>query len=416
MIYKSLGISFLLSTLLVLLGCSGGESSTTSTASATSTGQVIDAPVAGLSYVCGVSSGITDANGSYTFTKGDNCTFSVGNITVGTLSAVPQDGIVTPQDLAVVLRKNTDDVNALAIAQFLQSINSGTASGVITISSAVRTALSSSSVPAQSILTDGLCFGSTSSTNCQTKLAALVSVATAGKNALVSVANAKAALEAGMSAAKVNNLKGLVQVVNNQLAICDSSNTTNGSKFALCAASSCTPTGGTISVTNTKGVVNTFPEMKCTCPVVTGPSIADFNGGNMQGSCAIPTANAKYPNPIWSLFAITAIYPQESATPPFSTTAGSPQVCPGTGTQMATNCWSFECTIDPAQTSGITTASCYCPLGANLTGDPIAAGTPFVTEAGGAIETATGKPSAIKQAAACNSNPVGAPYALPATH
>jgi hypothetical protein len=410
--YRILSAFSLASVVLAIAACSGGgNSTTTTTASTTSTGQVVDAPIVGLKYVCGTSSGITDATGSYTYTKGDSCTFSVGNVTIGNLSSVPQDGTVTPQDIAVVLRSNTADLNVLAVAQFLQSINSGTTPGVITISSAVTSALSAASVPVQSILVDGLCFGSTDATNCQTKLAALVSTATAGKNALVSTATAKAALEAGMLAAKVDNLKGLVQTTNQQLAICDSSNTTNGSKFALCAASTCTPTGGTISVKNVKGVVNTYPEMKCTCPVVTGSSIADVGGGNMQGSCAIPPANAKYPNPIWSLFSINAALPQQSATPPYSTTSGGQQICPGTGNQMVTNCWSFECTIDSTSPyPGVTTATCYCPLGENLSGDPVAPGTKFFTEAGGAAATAAGK------ADACNYNPVGAPFALPSTH
>jgi hypothetical protein len=412
--YRILSALSLATVVLAIAACSGGSGS--STTSTTSTGQVVDAPVVGLKYVCGASSGLTDTAGNYTYTQGDSCTFSIGNVTIATLSSVPQDGIVTPQDLAVVLRSDTADLNVLAIAQFLQSINSGDTPGVITISSAVTAALSASSVPEQSILTDGLCFGSTSATNCQTKLAALVSTATAGKNALVSTATAKAALDAGMALAKVSNLKGLVQTTNASIEICESSNTTNGGQFALCAASSCVATGGQIPVTNLKGVTTYFTEMKCTCPVVTGPSIADVKGGNMQGSCATPSASTKYPNPIWSLFSTTASYPQESATPPFSSSSGSGQICPGTGTQMVTNCWSFECTIDPAQTLGVTTASCYCPLGENLTGDPVAANTPFFTEAGGAIDPATGKPSAVKQANACNSNPVGAPIALQSTH
>jgi hypothetical protein len=368
----------------------------------------VDAPVAGLTYVCGSSSGLTNATGSFTYTKGDSCTFSVGNVTVGTISDVPQDSIVTPQDMAVVLRSDTADLNVLAIAQFLQSIDSKTASGVITISSAVTSALAS--VSAQSILTDGLCFGSTSGTNCQTKLAALVSTATAGKNALVTTAAAKLALEAGMSAAKVSNLKGLVATTNMAVQICDESNTTNNSKFALCAASTCTATGGQITVATASGGTASFPEMKCTCPVVTGTSIADVKGGNMQGSCATPAPTAKYPNPIWSLFSLTQNFPQQSATPAYTSNEASSQICPGTGSQMVTNCWSFQCTIDPAQTNGVTTASCYCPLGENLTGGAVAPGTPFYTEAGGAAATAGAK------ADACNYNPVGAPFALPATH
>jgi len=414
--FRILSAISLASVVLAIAACSGGGSSTTTTASTTSTGQVVDAPVMGLKYVCGNSSGLTDGSGNYIYTKGDSCTFSVGNVTIGTLASVPQDGIVTPQDLAVVLRSGTGDLNVLAIAQFLQSINSGTTSGLITISSEVTAALSASSVPAQSILTDGLCFGSTSATNCQTKLAALVSTATAGKNALVSTAAAKAALEAGMLSAKVSNLKGLVPTTNAAIQICDSSDASYSGKFALCAASTCTATGKDMIVADIKGEKYTYKEMTCTCPVITGNGIADVKGGNMQGSCATPAASAKYPNPIWSLFSTIPSYPQQSATPEYATTNSTGQICPGTGTQMVTNCWSFQCSIDAKQTNGVTTATCTCPLGENLSGNPVAANTPFYTQAGGAIVASTGTASASAQAAACNLNPVGAPIALPSTH
>jgi hypothetical protein len=404
-----------MSIVLAIAACSGSSSSTTST---TSTGQVVDSPVAGLKYVCGVSSGLTDGSGIFTYTKGDSCTFSIGNITIGTLASVPQDGIVTPQDLAVVLRSGTDDLNVLAIAQFLQSINSGTTPGVITISSEVTAALSASSVSSQSILTDGRCVDPSASTNCQTRLAALVSTATATKNALVTTATAQAALEAGMLSAKVSNLKGLVASTNMAVQVCDSSDTSYSGQFALCAASTCTATGQDMVVADLKGEKHTYKEMTCTCPVITGGGIADVKGGNMKGSCATPAASTKYPYPIWSLFSTIPSYPQQSATPnAYATTNSTGQICPGTGTQMVTNCWSFQCTIDQTSTNnqGVTTATCTCPLGENLTGNPVDAGTPFYTQAGGAI-TSTGTASATAQAAACNLNPVGAPLALPATH
>ena len=71
----------------------------------------------------------------------DLCTFKVGNVTVGTLSSVPTDNIVTPQDLAGVIRSATSSPAALAIAQFLQSLDDGSGSGVINIPAAVTTAL-----------------------------------------------------------------------------------------------------------------------------------------------------------------------------------------------------------------------------------------------------------------------------------
>jgi hypothetical protein len=217
-------------------------------------------------------------------------------------------------------------------------------------------------------------------------------------------------LAADFLSTNINNLKLLLQSTTQPLTTCDSSNTTNDSKFALCAGSTCTQTGGTISVKNVRGAIISYPEMKCTCPVVTGSAYADLNGGNMQGSCAVPSALPKYPYPIWSLFPATSMnYPQQSAAPAYSSTSVVPQICPGTGNQTVTNCWSFECTIDqtPTNTQGVTTATCYCPLGENLSGDIVPGGSPFYTQAGGAAKTDASK------AEACNYNPVGMPIALP---
>jgi hypothetical protein len=65
--------------------------------------------------------------------------------------------------------------------------------------------------------------------------------------------------------------------------------------FALCAASTCTPTGGQITVRTATGGTAVFPEADCTCPVLLAPSIANLAGGNMQGSCEPPG-----PGQIWS--------------------------------------------------------------------------------------------------------------------
>ena len=51
-------------------------------------------------------------------------------------------------------------------------------------------------------------------------------------------------------------------------------------EFALCAASICTPTGGTIDVKTATGTAS-FPEAKCICPIFPGPSIGDVTGGNI---------------------------------------------------------------------------------------------------------------------------------------
>ena len=97
--------------------------------------------------------------------------------------------------------------------------------------------------------------------------------------------------------------------------------------FALCAASTCKPTGGQITVRTATGGTATFPEADCTCPVILGPSIANLAGGNMQGSCEPP------PGQIWSTYQPRPNIPQaltnwvptlpEAAAPPFSAQSAS---------------------------------------------------------------------------------------------
>jgi hypothetical protein len=74
--------------------------------------------------------------------------------------------------------------------------------------------------------------------------------------------------------------------------------------FALCAASTCQPTGGKITVNVIGGGTATFPEYNCTCPIFDGPAIADLNGGNMDGSCTPPH------DQIWSLYQPRSQIPQ----------------------------------------------------------------------------------------------------------
>jgi hypothetical protein len=89
-------------------------------------------------------------------------------------------------------------------------------------------------------------------------------------------------------------------------------------EFALCASSTCKPTGKTITVQEDGGkTTKQYPEAICKCPVIT-PQIAQQNGvalagiaglneGNMKGSCRSPGTGK-----IWSYFSLTVkTYPQE---------------------------------------------------------------------------------------------------------
>ena len=173
-------------------------------------------------------------------------------------------------------------------------------------------------------------------------------------------------------------------------------------EFALCASSTCRPTGRMITVKEKGGTTTKqFPESVCTCPVITAEiaqqngvplvGVAALNEGNMDGSCKSPG-----PGKIWSYFSTITVYPQESATPAFSMQMANQQTCPAGS--KGTNCWSYLCEIDAKETNGARTATCSCPFGESLFGAPEGPQAPWVTFAGGY----SSNPSA-----ACSMYPVG---------
>lgn len=159
--------------------------------------------------------------------------------------------------------------------------------------------------------------------------------------------------------------------------------TTCTGEYALCAASTCKPTGKTITANS--GI--SYPEVVCKCPILDGKSIADTTMGNMQGSCAAIDSDH-----VWSLFAPKKYYPQEASN--WSKLPRNMRVtaqeCDASLNQgaRASNCFSWNCKIGP---NGI--ADCKCPMGQ----EPPA--TTFLTEAG------QGNPEA------CYQHPVSLPVA-----
>ena len=150
--------------------------------------------------------------------------------------------------------------------------------------------------------------------------------------------------------------------------------------FALCAASTCTPTGQTVTVNVTGGGTAQFPQYDCTCPVLRGPAIADLNGGNMKGSCEPPGEKQ-----VWSLYSPRAHIPQaltDWVRSP-SATRAPPLLCPASlklGDQMV-NCFSFACDL-AGRINDVPVATCHCALGESLNGTPVPANTAFVSQAG----------------------------------
>ena len=168
--------------------------------------------------------------------------------------------------------------------------------------------------------------------------------------------------------------------------------------FALCAASTCQPTGGSITVNVIGGGTASFPEYNCTCPILDGPAIADLNGGNMHGSCKPPHGQ------IWSTYQPRLQIPQAitnwSRLP--SKSFAPPQICGANlnqGDQLV-NCFSFAC--EPAgEIRGVPVATCHCPLGESLEGKAVEPHTAFATQAGQG------------NAEICSDHPVSGPLPTP---
>ena len=138
--------------------------------------------------------------------------------------------------------------------------------------------------------------------------------------------------------------------------------------FALCAASSSSPTGKTIVV---NGI--SYPEMVAVCPVMHGPAVGDTAGGNMKGSCANPGTGQ-----VWSLYQPRKNIPQapnwDPKTPApyrtFTTAAGA----------GLSNMFSFSCTLTK-KVKNVQLANCYGPADETLAGTPVPVGTKVITQA-----------------------------------
>jgi hypothetical protein len=152
-----------------------------------------------------------------------------------------------------------------------------------------------------------------------------------------------------------------------------------GGYFALCAASTCTPTGGFITVRTATGGTATFPAADCTCPVLLGPSIANLAGGNMEGSCVPKRGH------IWSTYQPRPNIPQALTNwvPTLPEAAAPPLFCSkrlgfGSGT---VNCFSFDCE-NQHWIKDVPVVTCHCPIGESLAGTPVPPRTAFLTQAG----------------------------------
>ena len=95
------------------VACSSGGSS-----GGNSSGQFIDSPVQGLRYVGPTYSGVTDANGRYSFKPGEEVCFYLGQLELGCAEG---RGVLTPLDLVPGYR--SDDDPTLNIVRLLMSLD-----------------------------------------------------------------------------------------------------------------------------------------------------------------------------------------------------------------------------------------------------------------------------------------------------
>jgi hypothetical protein len=129
-----LGSIVLLLVMWTLAGCggSGGGSDNGSTA----TGYFKDNNVSGLTYTSGDQSGVTDANGRFTYEVGQPVTFTIGGVTIGSATG---KSVMTPVDLVsdgssdttavqnivrflIMLDEDGDPENGIAIAASVQDV------------------------------------------------------------------------------------------------------------------------------------------------------------------------------------------------------------------------------------------------------------------------------------------------------
>lgn len=120
---------------LAISAC-GGSSSSSGGGTGIATGYFKDSNTAGLHYASGGQSGVTGADGSFTYEVGKPVTFSIGGVTLGTSNG---KSVVTPIDL--VTAGSSTSTSVQNIARFLMMLDTdATPANGLTISAAVQAA------------------------------------------------------------------------------------------------------------------------------------------------------------------------------------------------------------------------------------------------------------------------------------
>ena len=159
-----------------------------------------DSPVGGLSYVSGQTTGVTNAEGQFSYEAGGSVTFSIGDITLGTTSGAK---VITPVELVSGATDETHP-SVTNIARFLQTLDDdATPSNGITITSNVMDLAVGKSMDFSLSIADF-----ENNTNVQTIVAELTAATTAGARSLVSTEQAQAHFKNTLISFLVGNYTG----------------------------------------------------------------------------------------------------------------------------------------------------------------------------------------------------------------
>ena len=257
-LFRSINRFILISlALLGLTACGGGgDSDSSGTISPTSKGLFLDAEVNGLSYTTSSGlSGQTDENGTYEYRPGDQITFAVGGVEIGSVPGAPK---CTPFDFGAA---------STNIARFLQSLDADGIPGNGIDIVAANTALAGTSIGSGSFTVGDAAF------TADTAIAAAVT--TGGGAGLVTAANATTALNTGTNSTFLNaelaeKLFVVLDPVENSIGIIffdtaasgevfdvSSNETTAAGESGLGNDASWAVSGGVLTITDLDGTLTT---------------------------------------------------------------------------------------------------------------------------------------------------------------
>ncbi len=149
-----IGSTITLAAMATLVGC--GSSSTDTTVDSLTTAYLVDSAVSNVDYDCladGVNDKVTGPDGAFSCQNMQQIRFRLGNLVLGEVATVPQDGYVFPQDIVGVARTEVMNAQVTAMAQLLQSLDTdNNLNNGIQVSDSDKEALEAETFAAENLL------------------------------------------------------------------------------------------------------------------------------------------------------------------------------------------------------------------------------------------------------------------------